>query len=71
MSKKTIIKIINSKTPGKCLGLVLFLIPLSGQAEMELLEDWNINGTNTLRGSVYGADGPGVASPYADEGRSP
>lgn len=63
------IEIKNNKT------IVLILHLLSGlmfaqlsHAELQLLEDWNINVTNTLRGSVYGANGPGAASPYADEG---
>ncbi|GJM04254.1 MAG: hypothetical protein DHS20C09_02450 [marine bacterium B5-7] len=37
-------------------------------AEIEFMDDWNINGSNTLRSSVYSADGPGTASPYPSEG---
>lgn len=49
-------------------GMVLFLTSFSSQAEFTLAEDWYVNGSNTLRGSVYGADGPGSGSPYPDEG---
>lgn len=61
---------IISKT---ALGKVLVVLSLSvysvfAIAEIEFMEDWNINGSNTLRSSVYSADGPGAASPYPSEG---
>lgn len=31
-------------------------------------DDWNISGTNTLRGSLYDASGTGSGSPYPSEG---
>lgn len=52
----------------KFAGLCLSFIPFLCQAELQLMEDWNISGSNTLRSSVYSADGPGAASPYPSEG---
>ncbi len=52
----------------KFAGLCLSFTPFLCQAEMQLMEDWNINGSNTLRSSVYSADGPGTGSPYPSEG---
>ncbi len=49
------------------LGLLLFLSPHLSQAE-QLLGDWHMSGSNTLRASIYDANGPGAASPYPFEG---
>ena len=62
-------KIINKK---RCLvrniGIgILFAFPFSCAAD-ELMDDWHIYGSNTLRGSFYDANGPGAASPYPFEG---
>ncbi len=66
---KTRIKTIKQK---QCVQfwtvVVLFMTTPICFAETDLLKDWNINGSNTLRSSVYGADGPGAASPYSSEG---
>lgn len=52
----------------KIAGLCLFFTPFLCQAESQLMEDWSINGSNTLRSSIYSADGPGAGSPYPSEG---
>ena len=68
MSRETTIKANSKQRLGCYLGAILLSSPLLSYAEMKFMEDWNINGSNTLRSSVYSADGPGSASPYADEG---
>lgn len=68
MSGRIIIKTNSFLKQASNLGVVLLLSPLICHAELTLMEDWNINGSNTLRSSVYSADGPGAASPYPSEG---
>ncbi|MEQ8428746.1 MAG: hypothetical protein RLT87_03090 [Gammaproteobacteria bacterium] len=48
---------------------IALILPMSVGAEgLRLMEDWNIFGSNTLRGSVYDASGNGAGSPYPNEG---
>lgn len=50
-------------------GIVLSGLLLSPGATAETwLKNWSLNGSNTLRGSVYDAHGPGAGSPYPFEG---
>ncbi|MBL1142494.1 MAG: hypothetical protein HND53_10725 [Proteobacteria bacterium] len=48
-------------------GCFLLMTTFTSYAE-QLLKDWHMYGSNTLRGSLYEADGPGAVSPYPFEG---
>jgi len=52
----------------RVIGITLLLYPVACLAEKGFMDDWHIYGSNTLRGSLYDANGPGAASPYPFEG---
>ncbi len=59
---------INRSSAGLAAGLYFFMNPLPVVAEESYLQDWHIYGSNSVRASVYSADGPGINSPYPFEG---
>ena len=63
----TVIKTILQKKV-YILVVAMSLLSQLSQAENTFMDDWHINGSNTLRGSFYDAYGPGAASPYPFEG---
>ena len=51
------------------LTLLVFITVLPGLClSKEFMDDWYIFGANTMRSSLYGAEGLGAASPYPFEG---
>ncbi len=67
MSNKATIKTTTGYAWVCIFGFLLSLLPHLSQAE-QLMSDWHMYGSNTLRGSLYDANGPGAASPYPFEG---
>jgi hypothetical protein len=67
MSSKTITKGVRAHISVCVLGFLLPFLSHLSRAE-QLLSDWHMSGSNTLRASIYDANGPGVASPYPFEG---
>ena len=68
MSRKTSVNPIRSVSRRLAVLMGTLLVPLTGLATTGALPDWHLYGSNTLRGSLYGATGDAASGPYPFEG---